>query len=165
MQSLEPLLEVGRLLSSELDLAKLLKTVLEMAARVVGAETASLLLLDEKTGELYFHTALDLGDKVAGVRLKLGQGIAGSVAKDRKPAIINDAKADPRWSPAMDKSTGFSTRSILAVPLIFQGRLIGVVEAINKREGAFNADDIGTFEAFASQAAVAIENARLFSSL
>ena len=146
-------------------MGKLLKTVLTLAARVMGAESASLLLLDNAAQELYFHTALDLGDKVSGVRLKLGQGIAGSVARDRKPAIINDARKDPRWSPAMDASTGFTTRSILAMPLVFKGRLIGVVEAINKKVGDFTAEDLDAFEAFASQASVAIENARLFSSL
>jgi signal transduction histidine kinase len=164
-ERLELLLEVGRLLSSKLDLPELLTTVLELASRVVGAETASLLLLDEKAGELYFDVALGLGDDAAKVRLKLGQGIAGAVAMARKSEIINEVHKDPRWSPAMDEATGFVTRSILAVPILHKGRLIGVVEAINKRGGPFAAEDVEAFEAFASQAGVAIENARLFTSL
>ncbi|MFI5347496.1 MAG: ATP-binding protein [Elusimicrobiota bacterium] len=162
---LEMLLEVGRLLSSKLELAELLATVLELASRVVDAETASLLLLDAKTNELYFDVALGLGPEAAKVRLKPGQGIAGSVAQTRKPEIINAVHQDKRWSPAMDEQSGFVTRSILAVPILLKGRLIGVVEAINKRGGPFDTSDLNAFEAFASQAGVAIDNARLFASL
>ena len=164
-QRLELLLEVARLLSSKLELAELLTTVLELASRVVDAETASLLLLDEATQELYFDVALGLGEDAAKVRLKLGQGIAGSVAQTRKPETINEVRRDPRWSPKMDEATGFVTRSILAVPIMLKGRLLGVVEAINRRGGPFGPEDVETFEAFASQAGVAIDNARLFSSL
>jgi NtrC-family two-component system sensor histidine kinase KinB len=164
-ERLELLLEVGRLLSSKLELSELLTTVLELASRVVDAETASLLLLDEKTQELYFDVALGLDTRASGVRLRMGQGIAGSVAASRKSEIINDVKSDKRWSAAMDTASGFSTRSILAVPILLKGRLVGVVEAINKRGGPFSQEDLTTFEAFASQAGVAIDNARLFSSL
>jgi signal transduction histidine kinase len=162
---LESLLEVARLLSSKLELPELLTTVLELASRVVDAETASLLLLDEATQELYFDVALGLGDDASKMRLKLGQGVAGSVAQSRKPEAINDVRADPRWSPKMDEQTGFVTRSILAVPILLKGRLLGVVEAINKRGGPFAEGDVESFEAFASQAGVAIDNARLFASL
>lgn len=164
-QTLELLLEVGRLLSSKLEIGGLLTAVLELSTRVVEAESASLLLLDEKTQELYFDVALGLGPDAAKIRLPLGQGIAGAVAKNRAPEIINAAREDPRWSPAMDEQSGFVTRSILAVPMLIKGRLIGVLEAINKRDGHFSDADLRAFEAFASQAAVALENARLFASL
>lgn len=163
--TLELLLEVGRLLSSKLEIGELLTSVLELSTKVVDAESASLLLLDEKTQELYFDVALGLGPEASAVRLKLGQGIAGSVAKNRKPEIINAVRQDPRWSPAMDAQSGFVTRSILAVPMMIKGHLVGVLEAINKRGGEFSEADRLAFEAFASQAAVAIENARLFTSL
>ena len=101
-QRFELLLEVGRLLSSKLELAELLTTILQLASRVVEAETASLLLLDPATEELYFDVALGLGPQASSVRLKLGQGIAGFVARSRKSEIINDAAKDPRWSAAMD---------------------------------------------------------------
>lgn len=164
-QTLELLLEVGRLLSSKLEISELLTSVLELATKVVDAESASLLLLDEKTQELYFDVALGLGPEAAKVRLPMGAGIAGSVAKSRAPEIINEVRRDKRWSPAMDEQSGFVTRSILAVPMLLKGRLVGVLEAINKRDGGFAEGDLRAFEAFASQAAVAIENARLFSSL
>jgi NtrC-family two-component system sensor histidine kinase KinB len=164
-QTFELLLEVSRLLSSKLELSPLLTSVLELSTRVVDAESASLLLLDEKTQELYFDVALGLGPEAAKVRLPLGAGIAGSIAKNRVPEIINAVRKDARWSPAMDAHTGFITRSILAVPMLLKGRLVGVLEAINKRGGDFDDADLRAFEAFASQAAVAIENARLFTSL
>ena len=164
-QTLELLLEVGRLLSSKLELSELLTSVLELSTKVVDSESASLLLLDEKTQELYFDVALGLGPGAAKVRLKLGQGIAGMTAQNRKPEIINEVRQDPRWSPAMDAHSGFVTRSILAVPMLLKGRLVGVLEAINKRGGGFTEGDRSVFEAFASQAAVAIDNARLFASL
>lgn len=163
--TLEILLEVGRLLSSKLEIGELLTSVLELSTKVVDAESASLLLLDEKTQELYFDVALGLGPEAAKIRLPLGAGIAGSVAKNRAPEIINSARQDKRWSPAMDAQSGFVTRSILAVPMMIKGRLVGVLEAINKRGGDFGEADRLAFEAFASQAAVAIDNARLFSSL
>lgn len=164
-QAIELLIEVGQLLSSKLEVGELLTTVLNLSSRVVDAESASLLLLDEKTQELYFDVALGLGEAASSLRLKLGQGIAGTVAKERKAEIINDVRKDPRWSPVADKQSGFVTRSILAVPMIIKGRLIGVIEAINKKTGDFDAEDLRTLEAFTSQASVAIENARLFSSL
>ncbi|MBI5209264.1 MAG: GAF domain-containing protein [Elusimicrobia bacterium] len=159
------LFEAGRLISSTLDLGEVLKTILELSAKVVGSERASIFLLDEKTQCLYFDVALDLGEEVSGLRFPLGQGIAGSVAQERKAAIINDVHADPRWSRKTDEKTGFSTRSILAVPMRHKERLLGVLEAINKADGAFDEDDLAALDVFASQAAVAIENARLFSSL
>lgn len=164
-QTLELLLELGKLLSAKLELGELLTSILELSTQLVDSDSASLLLLDDKTQELYFDVALGLGEDASKMRLKLGQGIAGTVAKSRKPEIINDARKDPRWSPQIDERSGFTTKSILAVPIVLKDKLIGVLEAINKQGGAFNADDQRALTAFASQAGIAIENARLFSSL
>ncbi|MBI4061355.1 MAG: GAF domain-containing protein, partial [Elusimicrobia bacterium] len=128
-QTLELLLEVGRLLSSKLEIGELLTSVLELSTRVVEADSASLLLLDEQTRELYFDVALGLGPSAAKMRLPLGEGIAGSVAEQRAPEIINDVRLDPRWSPEMDAQSGFVTRSIMAAPMLLKGRLVGVLEA------------------------------------
>ncbi|MBI3549091.1 MAG: GAF domain-containing protein [Elusimicrobia bacterium] len=164
-ESLELLLDVCRLLSSKLELSGLLTTIMQLSSRVVNAETASLLLLDPATNELYFDVALGLDEEVSKIRLKMGQGIAGSVAKEGKPLVINDVKADPRWSSMVDKQSGFQTRSIMAAPMEIKGKLLGVVEAINHIDGPFSYADLHMFEAFASQAAIAIDNARLFASL
>ncbi len=159
------LLEVGRLLSSKLELPELLHAIMPLAARVVNADRASLLLVDPKTQELYFDVALGLDPEAAKIRLKMGQGIAGTAAQRQKPIIINDARKDPRWFSKPDEESGYVTRSIIAVPLILRDRCIGVVEGINRKTGQFTLNDLRVFEAFASQAAVAIDNARLFASL
>lgn len=164
-ETLEVLLEAGQVLASTLDLGSVLKTVLELSSRVVGAESASLMLLNEKTQELYFDVALGLGEEASRTRLQMGQGIAGAVALSHVPDIIHDVSRDPRWSRAVDERSGFTTRSILAVPLLLKGRLIGVVEAINKKDGRFDETDRRTLEALAAQAAIAIDNARLFASV
>jgi signal transduction histidine kinase/putative methionine-R-sulfoxide reductase with GAF domain len=164
-ESLEMLVMVSRLLSSKLDISELLTTIMRLASRVVGAERASLYLLDEKTQELYFDVALGLPEDVQKMRFKLGEGIAGTCAKEGRSIIINDAANDPRHSKKADNKSGFITRSLLTCPMIIKGKAIGVVQAVNKTDGDFSDTDKNSFEAFASQAAIAIENSRLFSSV
>jgi signal transduction histidine kinase/putative methionine-R-sulfoxide reductase with GAF domain len=163
----ELLVKANTLLSSKLEIGEVLVAVMELATEIVAAEASSILLLDERTNELYFDVAL--GRARAGlkqIRLRVGEGLAGWVAEKKAGVIANDVAHDSRWTSRADKATDFDTRSILAVPLTLKGRLIGVVEAINKKtpEG-FSADDQQVLEAFAAQAAIAIENARLFSTL
>lgn len=167
LEDIELLLSANRILASTLDVDKLLKIVLELAAQVVQAETGSLLLLDEKSKELVFDVALgEAGKELKTIRLKLGEGIAGWVAKECKPLIVNDPSHDPRWTRRGDEKTKFVTRSILCVPMVYQGKLLGVVQALNRKElHGFSEEDRMVLEAFSAQTAVAIQNARLFSSL
>ena len=167
LKDIEPLLNANRILASTLDIDRLLKVVLELAAQVVGAETGSLLLLDQKTNELVFDIALgEAGRELKTIRLKMGEGIAGWVAQEGRPLIVNDPKTDPRWTRRGDEKTKFVTRSILCVPMVYQGNLMGVVQAINRKDpNGFSEEDRMLLEAFAAQTAVAIQNARLFSSL
>jgi len=164
-ESLEMLVMVSRLLSSKLDISELLTTIMRLASRVVGAERASLYLLDEAAQELYFDVALGLPEDVQKMRFKLGEGVAGTCAKEGRSIIINDAATDPRHSKKADSKSGFTTRSLLTCPMIIKGKVIGVVQAINRTEGDFSEIDKNSFEAFSSQAAIAIENSRLFSSV
>jgi len=164
-ESLEMLVMVSRLLSSKLDISELLTTIMRLASRVVGAERASLYLLDEKNQELYFDVALGLPEDVQKMRFKLGEGVAGTCAKEGRSTIINDVASDPRHSKKADAKSGFVTRSLLTCPMIIKGKAIGVVQAINRVDGDFSETDKNNFEAFASQAAIAIENSRLFSSV
>jgi len=164
-ESLEMLVMVSRLLSSKLDIGELLTTIMRLASRVVGAERASLYLLDEKNQELYFDVALGLPENVQKMRFKLGEGIAGTCAKEGRSIIINDVANDPRHAHKVDDKSGFVTQSLLTCPMIIKGKVIGVVQAINKTSGEFVEGDKNNFEAFASQAAIAIENSRLFSSV
>ncbi len=158
-------LECGRLLSSNLDVGEVLRQIVRLSARLVGAKTASLLLYDEARRDLYFDVAIGLGPEASALRFPVGTGIAGIVAARKKPVLLHDARKSRFWSPAVDRRSGFATRSILAVPAVAGGRLIGVIEAINKRQGRFTKADLKALLALAAQAAVAIENARLFSEV
>ncbi len=164
-ESLEMLVIVSRLLSSKLDISELLLTIMRLASRVVGAERSSLYLLDEKTQELYFDVALGLPEDVQKMRFKIGEGIAGTCAKEGRSLIINDVANDSRHTQKVDNKSGFVTRALLTCPMIIKGKVIGVVQAINKTDGDFVEVDKNNFEAFASQAAIAIENSRLFTSV
>jgi len=166
-KDLERIFEATRAIASTLRLSELLQTVMRLASEVVRAEAGSLLLMDQSTGELYFDVALgDKGGALQQVRLKKGEGIAGWVAENRKPAVVNDAAKDPRWTQKADKKTQFQTKAILAVPMLVKDKLVGVMEAINRADGSpFTDIDTQMLETFASQAAIAIENARLFESI
>ncbi len=161
------LLETNKALTSTLDLERLLKVIMGQAKRVVDAEASSLMLLDESRKELFFDVTLGgKREKLKHIRLKLGQGIAGWVAKEGKSLMVTDAQRDPRFFAKADEATKFKTKSILCVPLRVKAKIIGVMEAINQvRRGYFIDEDREIFEAFASQAAIAIENARLFQNI
>jgi two-component system, NtrC family, sensor histidine kinase KinB len=161
------LLQANRILSSTLDEKDVLVRIMELANEVVGAEAASILLIDPRTNELVFDVALgEKGDQVKEVRLKPGEGIAGWVALNKKSLIVNDVSNDPRWTSRVDQQADFSTRGVLAAPLLFKGRLLGVIEVINKSDNAaFSEDDLQILEAFSAQAAISIETAHLFSQL
>ncbi|MFC1521458.1 ATP-binding protein [Elusimicrobiota bacterium] len=165
VEEFELLIETNRLLSSKLDLSELLYTVMDLASRVMMVEASSVLLVDEEKQELYFDVAVGgAGDELKGFRIPMGKGIAGWVAKENKPVIANDITKDPRWGG--DAASEFKTKSILACPMQVRGKVIGVVEAINRAENnPFTFSDLRLFESFASQAGIAIENARLFSNL
>jgi signal transduction histidine kinase len=159
--------EATRAIASTLRLSELLETVMRLAREVVRAETGSLLLMDQATGELYFDVALgEKGEALQQIRLKKGEGIAGWVAENRKPTLVNDVTKDPRWTQKADNTSQFKTKTIVAVPMLVKDKLIGVMEAINRQDGSSFTDiDAQILEAFASQAAIAIENARLFESI
>ncbi len=167
IEDFQNLLKANRILASTLDLDKLLQIVLELAADVVQAEAGSVLILDDKTGELTFNITLgSQGKELKTIRLKVGEGIAGWVAKENRALIVNDPKNDARWTRKADDKTKFVTRSILCVPMVHQGKLLGVVQAINKKDPkGFTSEEQTILEAFAAQVAVAIQNASLFSSL
>jgi signal transduction histidine kinase len=159
--------EATRAISYTLRLSELLETVMRLASEVAHAEASALLLMDPATGELYFDIALgEKGGALQQIRLKKGEGIAGWVAVNLQPAVVNDVTQDSRWTQRADKASQFQTKAILAVPMQVQGKLVGVMEVINRSDGApFNEMDVQILETFAAQAAVAIENARLFESI
>jgi PAS domain S-box-containing protein len=166
IEKFQLLLEANRILSSTLHLPALLRRVMQFATAVVEAETSSLLLYDAVRGELSFDLALsEKESQLKEIRLKLGEGVAGIAAREKKTLVVNDAMHDPRHAQGTDARTDFVTRSVVAVPLLYRGELRGVIEAVNKKLGDFTAADAGILEAFAAQAAIALENARIFESL
>lgn len=166
LEDLQLLLEINKILITTLDLQKLLTIIVEQVAQVVQAE-ASLMLFDDRTNELFFDIALgEKGEKIKEVRLKMGEGVAGWVAEHGQSLIINDVEKDARWSPRGDEVTKYQTKSILCVPLKIKDKIIGVMEAINKiGDKGFDSYDQEVLEAYAAQASVAVENARLFKEV
>ncbi len=161
---LQKVLAVNARLNSTLEIGELLTVIMNTAAKVMSAKVASLMLLDETRQELIFKIALGSkgNDLVEKFRVKLGEGIAGSVALSGKPLIVNEARKDRRFAKRFDQATGFLTKALICVPMRAKGKLIGVLEAINPIGRAkFLSGDLKLFEIFADQAALAIENARL----
>lgn len=157
--------EVGLALgSTTLDLEQLLELILHKINDAIDADRATLYLLDERTKELV--SRIVQGDEVRAIRLKVGQGIAGQVAQAGKPILVNDPYEDPRFNPEWDMTSGYRTRSILAVPMKnHMGRTIGVIQVLNKQRGTFSDHDAVVLSSLATQAAIAIDNSRLFLSV
>lgn len=162
VETLSALYEVGKALTSTLDLEQVLPLVMEKAQELLGAEASSLLLIDPGTGELAFQVALGKkGSVVRELRLKKGEGIAGWVALQGRSALVNDVHQDPRFCRAVDERTEFTTRSLVCVPLLAREQVIGVIEVINRRDGRpFEERDLELLNSLAAQATLAILNAR-----
>ncbi len=163
IQQLQRLLEAGRNLSAMLDLEPLLQTIIDLAADLTDSQEASILLYNEKDKNLEFVTAPWLKrDEMRGIRVPLDKSIAGQVFSYGEPVLVKNALGDPRIYRQVDSETEFETRSMLAVPLKIKGKATGVLTAVNKLEDVtFTENDINILETLASQAAIAIQNARL----
>ncbi|MDP2644795.1 MAG: GAF domain-containing protein [Desulfobacterales bacterium] len=162
-EELDTLRQIGRTLaSSTFNLDHVLDYTLEMIRGIVAVEAGSLMLV---TGhELEFAVSFDMDVNILKQhRLKIGQGIAGYAASCGKTVIVNDVSQSPHFSPAIDQATGFKTRSSLCVPLISQGKVIAVIQVLNKIDGEFTGSDKEILQSIASSVTVAIENARLYN--
>lgn len=165
-RSVRALHRLHRLVGVLTDRDALLERIAEESRWVAEAEACSLMLYDAASKALFFQVAIgESGDQEAlkrDIRLQLGQGIAGSAAEARASILVNDAPNDPRFFPEADTTARFSTRHLLAVPMLDRGELIGVLELVNKTDGGGFSDlDMHVMEMFASLAATAIVNARL----
>ncbi len=162
-QSLRRLLQISTTLSSTLDLKQLLLMVNDTVTDLTETEAASMLLVDRSTGELHFAAATGMQPPREEMVVPLEGSLAGWIVRNGKPLILDDVQKDGRHYAAIDDTTQFVTRDMLGVPLITRGEVIGALEAINKRNGrGYTEQDVALMQALASQAAVAIENARLF---
>jgi signal transduction histidine kinase len=166
LQRTERILEISCELNSTVSLEPLLHKIVEAAAELTDSEAASILLLDERAGTLRFIAASMLGDQLADIPVPVEGSIAGATFSSGEPQVVHDVPADPRYYKEVERLVGLEASSLLAVPLQFRDRRIGVLESENKRDGRrFDQDDVETLTMLASQAAVAIENARLVEAL
>jgi len=166
IEHLTKLVDINKIINSTLDIRKLLNIIMEMIKEIMDTDASTLLLLDDQNkDELVFKVALgEAGDElVEKYRVKVGQGIAGWVAETRESLIVNNVYEDKRFDPNFDKKTGFITKSIICTPLLFKGKLIGVIQAVNPlTKPLFDENDSNLFKAFANQASLAVQNAIFF---
>jgi len=159
--------QVAQAMASTFDLDQALDDTLELATAILNASASSFLLVDQEKQELAFaHTHGEAAGMLLGRRMPLSEGIAGWVATNGKPIVVNDVRQDPRFCSRMDDWTGFKTQSAVCVPVQTRGKTIAVLEVLNKRsQASFDAEDMSLMITTASQAAIAIENNHLYQSL
>jgi signal transduction histidine kinase len=163
LERYQRLAEISRDLASTLNLDELLNRIAQAAADLSNAQAASILLYDERKQQLHFQTATNLDEPLMrGLIVPVEGSIAGWIVTNREPIITSEAQKDPRHFGNIGKVTKVTTTSMLGVPLIAKDKVIGALEAINKRVGQFDEEDQNVLMALGAQAAIAIENARLF---
>lgn len=153
--------DVAKALTSSLNLDSILQTIMEKMAAYFKPDTWSLLMVDEERDELYFAIAVGpASDTLKSVRLKVGEGIAGWVAKHGEPLIVPDVYTDARFAKRIDEMTKWETRSIICMPLSSKHRALGVIQLINVDMKGFGEDELMLLQTLADYAAIAIDNAR-----
>src|SRR4030042_3885884 len=166
LEQINTLMELSALINSTLDTGEIRERAIEAAIKLLNAEAGSLILIDQDSGDMFFEVALgDKGDKVKEVRLKKGEGIAGWVAEKGEAIIIHDVQSDQRFFKTADKRSTFITRDMVCVPVKTKAKVIGVLEAINRKNGIFDEEDKEALTSLANQVAIAIENANLYQEL
>jgi signal transduction histidine kinase len=157
------LIDISRDLASTHDLDILLSRIVHAAAEISGAEAASILLYDDTSRQLYFQVATNMDESTRrGIVVPLDGSIAGWIVNNRQTVRLTNAHNDPRFFSSVEQTTGYSTKSILGIPLVTKNKIVGVLEALNKPKGKFTDTDESMLLVLGAQAAVAIENARLF---
>jgi signal transduction histidine kinase len=157
------LIEISRDLASTLDLDTLLNDIVRASVEITHSEAASILLYDDTARQLYFQVTTNLDEPtMRGFVVPLDKSIAGWVVTNRKSVRIDDAHKDLRYFSDIEQTIGYSTKSMLAIPLITKNKVVGVLEVLNKKRGRFGDVDESMLSVLGAQAAVAIENARLF---
>lgn len=159
------LTEITCTLAAEHDLERILDIVTNGVCDALNCERASLFLYDESSNELSTRFVTEL--EIEEIRSSVDHGITGWVARERRIANIPDPHVDPRWNSSVDRETGFQTRNILAAPVISAsgGKLLGVLELINRSDGTFDLADERLLQAFAAHAATALERATLLNEV
>ncbi|MCL5023888.1 MAG: GAF domain-containing protein [Nitrospirae bacterium] len=162
LKQLRALMDMAALVNSTLNIHAIQRRSVDAAAKLLNSETASLILIDQETGELYFEVALKKGARLKQVRLRKGEGIAGWVVEHGIPQIIHDIRSDRRFFARADQVSGFRTKNMVCVPVKTREKILGVLEAVNKRKGTFSPEDMELLVAFSHHVALAIDNALLY---
>ncbi len=167
MHKYKKLIDIMNKINSSISFQHLITTIIDSANDLLEAEGTSLLLLDRESDELIFDIVLsEKGEIITGKRLKVGQGIAGHVARTGERTIVNDVSGDERFCGDIDAASGFNTRSLIAAPVMVKDRLIGVLEAVNStRPGGFGENDLVMLDYIADAAAISINNKELVTNL
>ncbi|MDT8443654.1 MAG: sensor domain-containing diguanylate cyclase [Desulfuromonadales bacterium] len=163
-RELEVLIEIGKALTSTIDLEDVLSLIMDQVSRLLKTQAWSLLLRDERSGELTFEIAVSpAAAKLKGMKVAAGQGIAGWVAEHGQALVVADVSEDERFSDHFDKASLFITQSVLCVPVCSKHHVLGVIELLNgPNEKVFKEADLQILSTIADYAAIAIENARNF---
>ncbi|KAA3653957.1 MAG: GAF domain-containing protein, partial [Chloroflexi bacterium] len=164
-QQMEIMNQVTPMLASTLELEPLLELILDKGMELLDTEAGTFMLTIPDTGELEFRVVRGpASDELLGNRLPIGKGLAGTAAQTGRPVIVNNVQNDPRWFSDVDAKSEYTTQTILTIPLIRLNQVLGVLQVINKRDRSpFREEDQSLLMAFAGQAVVAIENARLIT--
>jgi GAF domain-containing protein len=158
VQELKTLNQIGQAVTSTLNLQETLTLITDQTISLMKVAAASVALIDEEANDVWFAAASGEGaTAVIGVRIARGQGIAGWVAESGEAVIVPDVYTDDRFFPDIDRSSGFTTQSLMCVPLQTKGHVIGAIEVMNKENTPFNQDDLALLQAMATPAATAIE--------
>jgi diguanylate cyclase (GGDEF)-like protein len=159
--------EIGKALTSTLDIKEIMNIIMAKVNDLLQPENWSLLLLDNEKKELFFEIVVGGDEKaIKNVRLKLGEGIAGWVAKTGEPLLVTDVSKDKRFTKKVDKVSSFKTESVICVPLKSKGNILGVVELINSiNKKLFDENDLLILLIIADYAAIALENAKYFQKV
>lgn len=159
--------EIGKTLTSTLDIKEVLNIIMMKIRELLKPDNWSLLLIDEEKGDLYFEIVVgERAEKLKNMRLNLGEGIAGWVAVKGEKLLIQDVSKDERFSGGMDMVSGFETKSVACVPLKCKGKVLGVIELLNKvKRDEFSEEDLFILTTLADYAAIALENAQFFQKV
>jgi diguanylate cyclase (GGDEF)-like protein len=161
IQELEIFHGVAKALTSSLDLDSILQTIMEKMAEYFRPDNWSLLMVDEEKEELYFAIAIgNAAETLKNVRLKVGEGIAGWVAKHGERLVVADVMSDPRFAKRIDEMTAWETRSIICIPLRSKHRVQGVIQLVNVDMDGFGEAELFFLQSLCDYAAIAIENAK-----
>jgi len=165
-QELSVLIEINRMVTSSLELDQVLEATIQGIREILHVEAGSLVLVDEVVGGLIFRKTFSPEQGwISGRTIQPEEGIVGYVVQSGKPKLVNNVERDPHFSAKVDEEAGFTSRTILCVPLRIRDRVIGALEVINKLDGTFTEQDLELLQAMAASVAVAVDNASLYSEL